>query len=144
VICANALGGCQGTTGPSNTNPASGERYCRDFPVITVGDIVTVHSALLRHLQIDRLLAVIGGSLGGMQVLEWAARFPDQIRGAICLAAGANLLAQGIASNAVGQRAIVFDPAFQDGNYCSDNEDPADVDRSIGRERPRFLVPGSV
>jgi len=135
VICANVLGGCQGTTGPSSTNPETGKRYCRDFPVITVGDIVMAHSALIRHLEIDRLLAVIGGSLGGMQVLEWAARFPDQIRGAICLAAGANLSAQGIAFNAVGRRAIVVDPAFQDGNYYGDDQVSFDEDRSIG---PRY------
>jgi len=138
VICANVLGGCQGTTGPSSTNPATQERYCHDFPVITVGDIVTVHSALIRHLQIDRLLAVIGGSLGGMQVLEWAARFPDQIRGAICLAAGENLSAQGIAFNAVGRRAIVVDPAFQNGNYYSSDEESVDADKSTGRDGPRY------
>jgi len=132
------LGGCQGTTGPSSTNPATQERYCHDFPVITVGDIVTVHSALIRHLQIDRLLAVIGGSLGGMQVLEWAARFPDQIRGAICLAAGENLSAQGIAFNAVGRRAIVVDPAFQNGNYYSSDEESVDADKSTGRDGPRY------
>ena len=138
VICANVLGGCQGTTGPSSTNPVSGKRHCRDFPVITVGDIVMVHSALVRHLGIDRLLAVIGGSLGGMQVLEWSARFPEQIRGAICLAAGANLSAQGIAFNAVGRRAIVVDPAFQDGNYYGNHDQPTDRDPATGRDGPRF------
>ncbi len=123
VICANVLGGCQGTTGPSSINPATGRPYGLGFPFITVGDIVEVHSALVRHLGIDRLLGVIGGSLGGMQVLEWAARFPDQISSALVLAAGANLSAQGIAFNAVGRRAIVADPQFQNGNFYGDGEE---------------------
>ena len=110
MICANILGGCMGTTGPGSVNPETGERYGRDFPVITVGDMVEVHAELVRRLGIDRLLAVVGGSLGGMQVLEWAARFPDRIASAIVLASAANLSAQGIAFNAVGRRAIVTAP----------------------------------
>ena len=125
VICANVLGGCQGTTGPSSTCPETGLPWCREFPVITVRDIVEVHSALVRQLGIESLLATIGGSLGGMQVLEWAARFPEQLRGAIVLAAGSTLSAQGIAFHAVGQRAIHADPKFQDGRY-------------YGHEGPRF------
>jgi len=117
VICANVLGGCQGTTGPGSINPETNQSYRLRFPFITVGDIVEVHSALTRHLGIEQLLAVIGGSLGGMQVLEWAARFPDQLRGAICLASAAQLSAQGIAFNAVGRRAIKTDPEFKDGEY---------------------------
>lgn len=117
VICANVLGGCQGTTGPESKNPETDHSYRLDFPFITVGDIVEVHSALTKHLGIDQLLAVIGGSLGGMQVLDWAARFPDQIRGAICLATAAQLSAQGIAFNAVGRRAIKTDPEYKEGKY---------------------------
>ncbi|MFN0196117.1 MAG: homoserine O-acetyltransferase [Planctomycetaceae bacterium] len=117
VICANILGGCQGTTGPGSINPATGERYGRSFPFITVGDMVEVQAALVKHLGIERLLAVIGGSLGGMQVLEWAARFPDRLAAAIVLAAGARLSAQGIAFNCVGNRAISADPQFNDGDY---------------------------
>ena len=117
VICANVLGGCRGTTGPRSENPQTGSPYCLDFPVVTVADIVTVHSALVRHLGIDKLLGVIGGSLGGMQVLEWAARFPQQINAAIVLAAAGNLSAQGIAFNAVGRRAIYADPQFQNGQF---------------------------
>ncbi len=120
VVCANVIGGCQGTTGPGSVNPASGEPWCLDFPVITVEDIVEVHSALVRSLGIERLLAVIGGSLGGMQVLEWAARFPEQVASSIVLAAGAKLSAQGIAFNAVGRRAIQADPQFKAGRYYSD------------------------
>lgn len=121
VICANVLGGCQGTTGPGSINPHTGKRYCLDFPFLTVGDIVSVHSELVRSLGIDRLCAVLGGSLGGMQVLDWSVRFPDQISAAIVVASGHRLSAQGIAFNAVGRRAIYADPGFEQGNYNSDN-----------------------
>src|SRR5690606_35152464 len=107
----------QGTTGPCSTNPATGEPYALDFPFLTVGDIVDVHRELVRHLGIDRLLAVIGGSLGGMQVLEWAARYPDSLASALVLASSANLSAQGIAFNTVGRRAIISDPKFNGGRY---------------------------
>tara|TARA_R110002111_G_scaffold262694_1_gene340190 strand:+ start:123028 stop:124230 length:1203 start_codon:yes stop_codon:yes gene_type:complete len=117
VICANVLGGCQGTTGPSSIDLQTNQPYRLGFPFITVGDIVEVHSALTKHLGIDQLLAVIGGSLGGMQVLEWAAQFPDQLRAAICLASAAQLSAQGIAFNAVGRRAIKTDPEYKNGEY---------------------------
>lgn len=120
VICANILGGCQGTTGPSSLNPQTGEPYCSDFPVITIGDIVQVHSALVRSLGIEKLLGLIGGSLGGMQALEWAARFPDQMQSCLVLASAANLSAQGIAFNTVGRRAILADPHFQNGRYYED------------------------
>jgi len=123
VICANVLGGCQGTTGPGSTNPATGERFCLDFPFITVSDIVSVHSELVRHLGIDRLLAVIGGSLGGMQALDWAVRFPKQMGGTIVLASAPKLAAQGIAFNAVGRRAIYADSGFCNGKYY-DSEGP--------------------
>lgn len=117
VICANILGGCQGTTGPNSVNPATSTPFGTRFPFLTVGDFVQVHSALTKHLGIEKLLAVIGGSLGGMQVLEWAARYPEQIRAAICLASAARLTAQGIAFNCVGRRAIVTDPNFHNGDY---------------------------
>lgn len=123
VICANVLGGCQGTTGPGCVNPATGQPYGLQFPFITVGDIVEVHAALVRGLGIEKLLGVIGGSLGGMQVLDWVARFPDMIHAAICLASSAKLSAQGIAFNAVGRRAISTDPQFHNGNYYG--SDPA-------------------
>jgi homoserine O-acetyltransferase len=124
IICANILGGCQGTTGPSCVNPRSGQRYCSEFPVITIGDIVQVHSALVKSLGIEKLLAAIGGSLGGMQVLEWAARFPEQVQSSIVLASAANLSAQGIAFNTVGRRAILADPNFLIGNYYDHHEGP--------------------
>ena len=117
VICANVLGGCQGTTGPSCPDPATGQPYGLRFPFITVGDMVEVHAALVKSLGIEKLLAVIGGSLGGMQVLDWVARYPDMMHAAICLASAAKLSAQGIAFNAVGRRAITTDPEFRNGDY---------------------------
>lgn len=124
VICANVLGGCKGTSGPSSINPQTGQPYGLEFPFITVGDIVAVHAELVRSLGIQKLLAVIGGSLGGMQVLEWAAHFPDAMHAVICLAASARLSAQGIAFNVVGRRAITTDPHFNNGNYYSEPEGP--------------------
>ena len=117
VICANVLGGCQGTTGPGSVNAETGERFCHDFPFLTVSDIVSVHSALVRHLGIDKLLAVVGGSLGGMQALDWAVRYPDQLAGCVVLASAPKVSAQGIAFNAVGRRAISADPGFENGRY---------------------------
>jgi homoserine O-acetyltransferase len=124
VVCANVLGGCQGTTGPSSINPATGVPFGPDFPFITVGDIVKVHHELLRSLGIEHVLAVVGGSLGGMQVLEWVARYPHEVDAAVVLASGSRLNAQGIAFNAVGRRAIFMDPLFRDGRYYSETEKP--------------------
>jgi len=124
VICANVLGGCQGTTGPGDVSPGSAGPWGLEFPFITVDDIVRVHAALVDHLGIEKLLAVIGGSLGGMQVLEWAARFPDTLGSAIVLASGAKLTARGIAFNAIGRRAILVDPNFHDGDYYSTDKSP--------------------
>jgi homoserine O-acetyltransferase/O-succinyltransferase len=120
ILCANVLGGCMGTTGPVDRNPATGQPYGLAFPVITIGDMVRVQAMLLDHLRIERLFCVIGGSMGGMQVLEWAARFPESIDAAIVLASGAYLSAQGIAFNTVGRRAISADPQFQAGRYDND------------------------
>lgn len=118
VVCANMLGGCQGTTGPRSVNPVTGRPHCGDFPVVTVRDVVDVHRELLRkELGVERLLSAVGGSLGGMQVLEWAARYPDEIDSAVVIASAANLSAQGIAFNAVGRRAISTDPEFHSGRY---------------------------
>lgn len=117
VICANVLGGCRGTTGPGSIDPATGERFCLTFPFLTVSDIVDVHSELVRHLGIDQLLAVVGGSLGGMQVLDWSVRHPEQVRASVVLASAPKLAAQGIAFNAVGRRAIHSDPGFAEGHY---------------------------
>ena len=124
VVCANVLGGCQGTTGPSSLNPATGRPYGMEFPFITVADIVNVHKAVIDHLQIKKLLAVVGGSLGGMQVLEWAARYPDHLHAAIVLASAPRLNAQAIAFDKVGRRAIVTDPCFHNGDYYGHPEKP--------------------
>ena len=123
VICANVLGGCQGTTGPGCVNPETAKRFCLNFPFLTIRDVVTVHSELVRHLGIRQLLAVVGGSLGGMQVLEWSVLFPDQLKAAVVLASAPKLSAQGIAFNAVGRRAIYADPGFANGDYY-DSEGP--------------------
>jgi len=123
IICANVLGGCQGTTGPGSLNPATGQPYGLDFPFLTVGDMVQVHSQLVKQLGIAKLLAIVGGSLGGMQVLDWAVRYPEQIASAIVLASSASLSAQGIAFNAVGRRAITTDPDFHNGQYY-ENDSP--------------------
>jgi homoserine O-acetyltransferase len=104
-------------------NPETGKRFCLTFPFLTIRDVVTVHSELVRHLGIRQLLAVVGGSLGGMQVLEWAILFPDQLKAAVVLASAPNLSAQGIAFNAVGRRAIYADPGFANGDYY-DSEGP--------------------
>jgi len=124
VICANILGGCQGTMGPGSLNPSTGKPFGLEFPFLTVGDFVAVHSELVRSLGISKLLGVIGGSLGGMQVLEWTARFPEQMRTAVVLASAARLSAQGIAFNAVGRRAIVTDPQFNNGDYYGQETGP--------------------
>ena len=124
VICANVLGGCQGTTGPSSVNPTTREPYALGFPFITTADIVRVHHELVDWLGIRKLLGIVGGSLGGMQVLEWVARYPDSIHSAIVLASSPRLNAQAIAFDKVGRRAIVTDPCFHNGNYYGHEEKP--------------------
>lgn len=110
VICPNILGGCRGTTGPASLNPATGQPYRTDFPLITVGDIVEVQRRLLDQLGIDRLLAVVGGSLGGHMVLTWATRFPDRVAGAAAIATSPRLTSQALAFDVVGRNAILADP----------------------------------
>ncbi|MDD5555645.1 MAG: homoserine O-acetyltransferase [bacterium] len=117
VICSNVLGGCMGSTGPSSVNPATGGPYALDFPFITIADMVRAQKALIDHLGIRELLAVAGGSMGGMQVLEWATAYPEMVRAAIPIATTSHLSAQGIAFNEVGRRAIMSDPAWKGGNY---------------------------
>jgi homoserine O-acetyltransferase/O-succinyltransferase len=117
VICSNVIGGCKGSTGPGSVNPETGAPYGLAFPVITVGDMVAAQQRLMDHLGISRLYAVAGGSMGGFQVMEWALRFPEMVRSAICIASAARLSAQSIAFNAVGRSAITRDPAWQKGDY---------------------------
>lgn len=117
VICSNFLGGCSGTTGPTNINPATGKAYGLDFPIITIDDMVKVQKLLIEKLGIERLLAVIGGSMGGMQVLRWAIDYPDSVDSAIVIASTARLSAQSIAFDAVGRNAILADNNFAAGQY---------------------------
>jgi homoserine O-acetyltransferase/O-succinyltransferase len=124
VICANVLGGCMGTTGPIDRNPATGEPFGLSFPVITIGDMVRLQAMLLDHLGIERLFCVIGGSMGGMQVLEWAASYPERVFSAVPIAASARHSAQNIAFHEVGRQAIMADPDWQGGNYLNTERRP--------------------
>ncbi len=124
VICANVLGGCMGTTGPVEIDPATGRPYGLAFPVITIGDMVRVQALLLDHLGIERLFCVLGGSMGGMQVLEWAARYPGRVFSAVPIASAARHSAQNIAFHEVGRQAIMADPDWQGGNYLRTGRRP--------------------
>ena len=117
VICSNILGSCYGTTGPASINPATGKPYGMSFPVVTVSDWVKIQAMLLDQLGIARLHAVIGGSLGGQQALEWTLAYPDRVDRAIVFAAAHRLSTQGVAFNAVGRQAIMTDPHFNNGDY---------------------------
>ena len=117
VICSNILGGCKGTTGPASINPQTGRPYGSSFPSYTIGDMVNVQRLLLQHLGIEQVAAVIGGSLGGMQVLEWGIRFPAMVKRCICIASAVSLSAQALAFDIVGRSAIVSDPNWQGGDY---------------------------
>ena len=125
VICPNLLGGCRGTTGPGSLNPATGKPYGRDFPTITVGDMVEVQRRLLDRLGIRQLLTVVGGSLGGHQALTWALRHPDRVRGVVALATSARLTSQALAFDVVGRNAILRDPHFHSGQYYDRPQRPA-------------------
>lgn len=126
VICANILGGCKGTTGPASINPATRRPYGSDFPAITLGDMVRAHYLLLQHLGIHKLYAVIGGSFGGMQVLEWGIRYPDLVDRCICIASAASLSTQALAFDIVGREVITSDPAWSGGNYYGTGKMPKD------------------
>lgn len=122
IVCSNNLGGCQGTTGPSSINPATGRRYGLSFPVITIRDIVNAQKLLLEHLGIERVLCVSGGSMGGMVTLEWAAAYPERVSSIIPVSTSARLSPQGIAFSEVERQAIISDPKWNNGNY--DPDDP--------------------
>jgi homoserine O-acetyltransferase len=125
VICPNALGGCRGTTGPNSRNPATGLLYGSDFPNVTAQDIVETQRRLLDHLGIRRVLAVIGGSMGGHQVLTWATRYPERVAGVVALATSARLATQAIAFDVVGRNAIRRDVNFKAGQYVEKGTNPA-------------------
>jgi len=124
LICPNILGGCMGSTGPSEVNPATGKPWGLDFPVITIGDMVNVQRLLVDHLGIDMLFAVIGGSMGGMQVLDWAARFPDRVFSAMPIATALRTSAQNIAHHEVGRQAVMADPDWCGGRYQEEGKRP--------------------
>lgn len=117
VICSNVVGGCMGSTGPASINPKTGAPYGLTFPVITVGDMVEAQARLIDYLGVDQLFAVIGGSMGGMQVLEWASRYKDRVFAAVPIATAAWHSSQNIAFHEVGRQAVMADPEWSGGNY---------------------------
>ncbi|MEO0794517.1 MAG: homoserine O-acetyltransferase [Verrucomicrobiota bacterium] len=117
VICSNCLGGCQGSTGPASPNPSTGHNYNLDFPVVTIRDMVRAQKLLIEHLGIEKLLAVVGGSMGGMQVLQWIIEYPDAVARALPMATTARQNAQAIAFNEVGRSAIMQDPDWNNGDF---------------------------
>lgn len=117
VISSNVIGGCNGSTGPASMNPATGRPYGTDFPIITIADMVNAQAMLLDHLGIDKLLAAVGGSMGGMQVLEWAVSHPERVHLCVPLATAARQPTQAIAFNEVGRQAIMADPDWRGGHY---------------------------
>ena len=125
VICANVIGGCMGTTGPASTDPATGKPFGLDFPLVTVHDMVRSQAMLLDALGIETLLMVIGGSMGGMQVLQWAASYPTRVRAAVPIACAARHSAQNIAFHEVGRQAIMADPDWKGGEYQLHNIRPS-------------------
>jgi len=124
VICSNFLGSCNGTTGPSSINPKTNKPYGLTFPIITIKDMVNVQKILLDKLGIKKIFCVTGGSIGGMQVLEWAISYPDMVKLAIPIATTSSLSAQGIAFNEVGRQAIMMDPNWNNGNYYDSDKKP--------------------
>ena len=118
IICSNVVGGCMGTTGPSSIDPATGAPYALSFPVVTIPDMVRAQAMLIDALGIETLFAAVGGSMGGMQVLQWAADFPHRLTSAVCIAAAPRHSAQNIAFHEVGRQAIMADPDWRGGDYA--------------------------
>jgi len=131
VIAANVLGSCMGSSGPASIDPATGEPYAMTFPVITIRDMVRAQGLLLDHLGIERLAAVVGGSMGGMQALSWAATFPDRVRACVVIASAARHSAQNIAFHEVGRQAIMADPKWRGGDYY--DGDPPSAGLAVAR-----------
>ena len=124
VICSNVLGGCMGSSGPASTNPKTGQPWGLDFPVITIRDMVRAQAMLLDELKIDTLFSVAGGSMGGMQVLQWAASFPKRVFSALPIACATRHSAQNIAFHEVGRQAVMADPEWRHGRYFAENTAP--------------------
>ncbi len=132
VVSLNNLGGCHGSSGPLSTNPVTGNPYGPSFPTVTVSDWVRSQALLADHLGVETFAAIIGGSLGGMQVLQWSIDFPQRVAHAVVIAAAPKLSAQNIAFNEIARHAITSDPEFQDGNYRTQNTNP---DHGLGIAR---------
>lgn len=124
VICTNVVGGCMGSTGPASRNPETGEPYALQFPVVTVRDMVRLQAMLVDHLGIESLFCVAGGSMGGMQVLQWAASYPDRVFSALPIATAAKHSAQNIAFHEVGRQAVMADPDWKGGRYLAEGGRP--------------------
>jgi homoserine O-acetyltransferase len=124
VICSNVIGGCQGSTGPSSINPRTGKPYALGFPVVTIADMVRAQRHLIDYLGIEKLLAIAGGSMGGMQVLQWTVSYPERVRAALPLATTARHSPMLIAFSEVGRQAIYADPNWRGGNYYDDGARP--------------------
>lgn len=133
IICANVLGGCKGTTGPSSLNPATGQPFALDFPLITIEDMVRVQKRLLDYLGVERLLTVIGGSMGGMQALSWTTQYPGMVASAIPIATSPYLTAQGIAWDEIGRRAIMADSNWDGGNYYAPGHPRPEAGLAVAR-----------
>jgi homoserine O-acetyltransferase len=117
VVCSNVIGGCNGSTGPSSINPETGREYGLDFPIVTIKDMVNAQWYLVKHLGVQKLLTVVGGSMGGMQALQWALSYPERVQSVIAIGTANSLSAQGIAFNEVGRQAIFRDPNWKNGDY---------------------------
>src|SRR5215208_4800877 len=124
VICANVAGGCMGSTGPASTNPETGRAWAVDFPLVTIRDMVRAQAMLLDRLGIDSLFCVLGGSMGGMQVLQWGASYPERVFSALPIATGARHSAQNIAFHEVGRQAVMADPEWRQGRYLVEGTNP--------------------
>lgn len=125
IICSNVIGSCMGSSGPASVDPATGDPHAMRFPVITIADMVRAQALLLDHLGVDRLCAVIGGSMGGMQALTWPTLFPDRVENCIVIASTARHSAQNIAFHEVGRQAIMADPNWRGGDYYADGRVPS-------------------
>lgn len=125
VLCSNVIGGCMGSFGPKHVNPATGNPYGLSFPVVTISDMVRAQALLLERLGIAQLFCVVGGSMGGMQALEWAASFPDRVFSAVPIASSARHSAQNIAFHEIGRQAIMADPDWSEGNYLLERKYPS-------------------
>jgi len=125
IICSNVLGGCLGSFGPKSINPETGQPYNLDFPVITIADMVRAQKLLMDDLGVEQIFAIIGGSMGGMLTLEWAAKYPDMVYAAVPIATSARHTAQNIAFHEIGRQAIMADPDWCKGSYINENKFPA-------------------